>query len=1150
MLRLLVLCVALASSPAYAATTFSVWTQDEFEMVKPNTAAGTSTSLTMETAKLSYGSGQIIARCADDAGSTTCTGVDLTLPDLVMTGGPTLAIASTTNTGPVQVNFTTAHGLSSQAMLKIASTGIGALDGNVYYVTVVDADSVTLNGTAAPGSTTATGSAQHAIHKNNLVAYKGDTQHIFTPSAPPTLMTKGEFPWRLIPGYVGAEKKDPYYLEARTVFPVSINTVSKVYREWWSMPNVAHLSNANNPHNLLTNGHLARSLTGWTLTSTGTGSLPAWSTSSTDGIAQFVGGATGTSKIEQCVRTRAGWWYTLVVNVPSGTGTAHVQVGTTTGLADLVADTSMTTTGQVEWAGTDATPCIQVFASNGSAQAKKIFLARALNRDLTLRVTPTSAGWTDVSSGGTVSHSSSSGGTLTLDGTSGTAALETPITVEANTTYVIYGNNSSINVQVGTTSGGTELKASGAIAGESLVSFTTGATSGTAYLRLTKSTAGAANMTDFYVTTPLSTGRVTVTGTYTTTARKEYLVEITQSGGAATTPVGQFSYSDDGGATWSAATNIAASVAINNGLTLNFANTFNDGERVTFYADSARNQPIWLDVYADSSVPAGVYTGTVAVASNSPVTSTNVPLTVTVLPLTIPAENIYTRTYYGLGEGILQDVHTGGATKKELHKLYSKGCLRNHITCGSNLGRYPSWTWDGSGAVTATNATGMADVNEIGKLLMDGVDTYASLGIYTTPKGAKWTSLLFPRNPSGTSAPTADSATAYDTGSVNLTKHLNMMTDPTNGWMARVLSCTTVGCDAANSHEDWADDTERNLVYGIDEPALSSTLGTTETSLGQTFREFHDNLLSALPGYAHTFGTTHSLLRAGANDGPSVRNKWDIWFPVGANANQGYGKPAGTGFVNDGLYAQRQDYLDAGARVIGVYDACQSQSCTLANGIENLEPLDFRANSTLAGETGFGTYDGLARWTTDETFAAQRIWSWQQFHWGRPTYYLYYTVVDASDNYRGCLTGLGFYASSRGQKNGIGDCVGLDEAAFQFSAASDGSYLFPGKIADWGGTNDMVIETYVLKQLRNMIRDNTLLHLAWANAKDGGTEVRSLVERGLSSNVRMRAGVRDNAAAMRGMVRELNRLAASTVSVNRPRLSAYPRALTGQYPKP
>jgi hypothetical protein len=269
---------------------------------------------------------------------------------------------------------------------------------------------------------------------------------------------------------------------------------------------------------------------------------------------------------------------------------------------------------------------------------------------------------------------------------------------------------------------------------------------------------------------------------------------------------------------------------------------------------------------------------------------------------------------------------------------------------------------------------------------------------------------------------------------------------------------------------------------------------------------------------------------------------------VGANSNQSYGKPAGTGFVNDGLYPQRQDYIDAGVSLIGVYDACQSQTCTLANGIENIEPLDFRANTTLPlGEVGKGTYDGLARWTTDETFAAQRIWSWQQFHWGRPTYYLYYTVSDAEDNYQGCLDGTGLYASSRGMKP-VGDCIGLDEAAFQFSAAGDGTYLYPGLIADWGGTTDFVIETYVLKQLRNMIRDNTLLHIAWANKRDAGEEILSIVQRGLSSNVRH--WVRDDPNTIRGMVGSINRLALSTESVNRKRHPSYPRAVSGQYRHP
>ncbi len=1148
MIQYLILAMLVIASPVFGAASVSVWTQDEFQKVKPNDVAGTGTAISATTPKLSYASGQIIVRCSDNAGSTTCTGADLTLPHLIGTATG-LTIASTTNTAPVQVNFTTAHGLSHRAMLEISGTGIGALDGNVYYVTVVDSDSVTLDGTSAPGSTAVAGTAKHAIHKNNIVAYKGDTMHVFSPSAPPTLNTRGEFPWRLIPGMVGAEKKDPYYMETRTVFPVSIPTISKVYREWWPMPNVQHQTNINSPHNLLTNGSLARNLTGWTATQTGTGSVPSWITDGNDGAARLVGGASGTSKIEQCIPTFAGWYYSVSFLIPSGTGTVQVQVGSASGLADRVAKTGFTTTGQVEWAGADGNACVQFFGENASGTVKKIFLGRAISPDWTMRANPTLSNWTDVSSGGTVSWSSTNGGTLTLNGTGGMAAIEAQITVEANTTYVVYGNNSSINFQVGTSSGGTQIKASTALVAESIVSFTTGATSGTAYLRLTKSTAGGASLTEFYVTTGLSPGRITVSGTYNQTARKQYVVEITRSGGASTTPVGQFRYSDDGGATWSAATNIAASVAINNGLTLNFSNNFNDGERVTFYADSVRNQPFWLDIYADSSVPAGVYKGTATVITSSPVSSNNVPITVTVLPLTIPAENDYIRTYYALGELLLPSVHTGGSVQKELHKLYAKGCLRNHVTCGSNLQRYVTWNWDvATGAVTGISA-GVATVNEIGKIFMDGVDTYGSLGIHTTPKGAKWTSFLFPRNAAGGSnPPTADTSSSYDLGSVSLAKYLNMFNDATYGWKARVLSCTTVGCDATNNHEDWADDGARNLVYGIDEPGLSTSLGSSETSVGQTFREFHDNVLEALPGYSYVFGTTKDLLRAGANDGPSVRGKWEVWFPIGANTTAAYGKTGGP-FATDGLYATRQDYLDAGVTRIGVYEACYVNACTAANGLENVQNVDFRAN-TIANTPGPGTYDGYSRWTVDETMVASRLWAWQMFHWGRADYFLYYSISDGLDNYKGCVTGSGFYAgvAGRGQNNAA-DCVKLDESVFQFSGAGDGTYLYPALIADYGGTNDFVIETYQIKAHRQMIRDMTLLHIAWANARDGGTEVTKLVERGLISSTKLT--IRDSPDVMRYMVRDLETLAARTVSQNRRRLTSYPRATTEVlYPKP
>lgn len=1131
-----VVYLMLFGGHSYAAT-LSVFTGDDLVKVRPSDASGSSTSVEMMSGRLSYGSGQIIARCSEVSSSTTCTGVDLTLPDLVMAGGPALTVASTTNTTPVQLNFSSSHGLSNQSMLRISGTGIGALDGNTYYITVVDTDSVTLNGTTAPGSTSSAGSATHAIHKNNIVAYRSDTMYVFTPTMPPTLTATGEFPWLLIPGYVGTEKKDPYLMETRTVFPVDIPTVGKVYREYYPMPNVQHASNANNPHNLLTNGEIGKSLSGWTLSTSGTGTTPAFAITGTDGYVSLPGGGAGTSKIEQCITTQAGWWYTLYYQRIGGT--VSMQVGSSSGASNLLAKTSAAASGQADFAGIDGAACVQIFGENNTAQARRIQLVRTRTRDWSLFANPTSSGWTDVSSGGVVTHTTNTNGQVTFNGSGGTAALETMFTAEANTTYVLYVSGNGLKAQVGTTSGGTDVMGLTTVANESFIAFSTGATSGTLYLRILNNLASSITASNIYLTTPLSTGRISTSGTYSTSSRKQYWIEITRSGGAATSPVGQFQWSDDNGATWSANTNIAASVSLSNGLSAVFTGNFFDGERVTWVADSVRNQPFWVDVYVDDSVLPGVYQGTAVVVGSSPVASIDVPISITVMPVTIPAENTYARSLFSISESILPTVHGVASTeKKNLHILYSKACLRNHLTCGSNLGRYPGWSWNASTGAISSMITNFNEVNEIGRLMMDGVDTYPSLGMYTAPKGSKWSTFLYPNQPSGVNQPVSGiSATAYDASTLNLTKLTNAMEDASFGFIPKVLKCT-LACDATYGHDDWSVvSPDRLLYYGVDEPSLNEGVGSAESLSGEAIRETWQNFLSVL-SVRPLYFTTKRLIRPTAGDG-ALYGLIGMWIPIGADATRGIGKPDGS-FASTGVYATRQDYFDSGVTALGVYDACWTNNCTMANGTNDIDNYSAYVNSANAGESGLSYSDGLSRYTVDEENYITQLWGWMVWHWGRPNYYLYYQTVDSLVNAYGCFNGSGGY-TSRGQKN-VGDCLGYTETAHMFSGAGDASFLFPGLPSSWGGTNGFVIETYQLKALRNSIRDVTLLSMAYENSRDQGTQVYNTIEKTVQSSTKQFA--RGNPGAVRSQVMELFTLASRNgIGVNAPRTvpGAYPR---------
>lgn len=61
------------------------------------------------------------------------------------------AITAVTNTTPIQISTTTAHGLTTGARVYIDLTGIAAIDGKTHAITVVDPNTFSLDGTNAAG---------------------------------------------------------------------------------------------------------------------------------------------------------------------------------------------------------------------------------------------------------------------------------------------------------------------------------------------------------------------------------------------------------------------------------------------------------------------------------------------------------------------------------------------------------------------------------------------------------------------------------------------------------------------------------------------------------------------------------------------------------------------------------------------------------------------------------------------------------------------------------------------------------------------------------------------------------------------------------------------------------------------------------------
>lgn len=91
-----------------------------------------------------YGTGQVSVVLSDSDADAT---------DVAET--VKVAITGVTNTTPVQINCAAAHGASTGDNLRVTGTGIAALDLKWWKVTVVDADSVTLQGSVASGAAAA-----------------------------------------------------------------------------------------------------------------------------------------------------------------------------------------------------------------------------------------------------------------------------------------------------------------------------------------------------------------------------------------------------------------------------------------------------------------------------------------------------------------------------------------------------------------------------------------------------------------------------------------------------------------------------------------------------------------------------------------------------------------------------------------------------------------------------------------------------------------------------------------------------------------------------------------------------------------------------------------------------------------------------------
>lgn len=212
--------------------------------------------------------------------------------------------------------------------------------------------------------------------------------------------------------------------------------------------------------------------------------------------------------------------------------------------------------------------------------------------------------------------------------------------------------------------------------------------------------------------TNLGAGRVTVSGTYTGNAFKHFVIRIDQNGSVGSA---RFRWSNDGGATFQA-TNVLTSgtpIALSDGVSVSFqaggipgVTDFIANNEFWIFASPVRTQPVWVDVFVPSNVPAGTYTGTVTVVRSG---KPNVTLTARLdvkafaLPLTasVPA-------YAGMNWAHLTQAHfltASGSQTLSLGHLYGVACLINRISCDTASAFPPTFTFNANGEVTGSNYT-------------------------------------------------------------------------------------------------------------------------------------------------------------------------------------------------------------------------------------------------------------------------------------------------------------------------------------------------------------------------------------------------------------------------------------------------------------
>jgi hypothetical protein len=187
----------------------------------------------------------------------------------------------------------------------------------------------------------------------------------------------------------------------------------------------------------------------------------------------------------------------------------------------------------------------------------------------------------------------------------------------------------------------------------------------------------------------------TIRSSYAGTSPLNYHIKIDSAGGLG---VATFKWSDTGGASWNQASiKTGSSIPLNNGLHITFpSQTYTLNDEWEFFANSFRNEMVWVDCYIPPEAVPGDFTSVVTVSANGKSNSV-LNVTIRVNNITIPKTSSIPIYYQGsrdnIAKGHFQSFQGFTMTYENLYKKYVESALNHRI---SLMGMAPGLTWDGT----------------------------------------------------------------------------------------------------------------------------------------------------------------------------------------------------------------------------------------------------------------------------------------------------------------------------------------------------------------------------------------------------------------------------------------------------------------------